>query len=120
MMPLAEHIPKTPEISFMARPKSSRPRGRPPGRQSNTQYYLNKQPPDLERWDHMQFRQWIIDMGYEAWDARQIAGDLGLTTNRVNAYWRGHEKGKTLILTKTLTKLCKALLELKRRGKGGG
>lgn len=108
----------------MAKPKTPAPSSD----EVHARRYKNKQPPDIERWNHMQFRQWLKDMGYPRkpamdarssfpYDQKQIAGDLGTTTDRVYAYWRGQEKGKPVVLTKTMTLLCKGGLELKPLGK---
>lgn len=125
MMTLAETIPKFPEILFMPRPKNPDAKGS----EAKARYYKNRQPPEGERWTHDQFQQWVEDMGYSRktimdsrmwfpFDPKPIARDLGIKTNRVYAYWRGADKGAALTVPPTTTLLCKALLELKRRGRG--
>ncbi len=83
------------------------------------------------RMDHTEFQKWVEDMGYEKrsetespfpikmpYDRIAIAKDLGINQNRVYAYWRGEDKGKPILVSAPITKLCRALLEL-RRLRGG-
>lgn len=91
-------------------------------------YYQNQQPPEPERWTHVQFQKWVEDMDYprktvmdsRMWfpfEPKPIARDLGIKTNRVYAYWRGADKGATVTVPPTTTLLCKAGLILKQLGK---
>lgn len=76
-----------------------------------------------------EFRQWVADMGYPArdmnfpyempYDPAVIAEDLGVHENRIYAYWRGQEKGNPIQVSAMVTKLCVALLEIKRHRRRG-
>jgi hypothetical protein len=79
-----------------------------------------------------EFQRWVADMGYPRrdegprvmnfpyempYDPAPIAEDLGVHENRIYAYWRGQEKGKPVQVSASVTKLCMALLDLRRGGK---
>jgi hypothetical protein len=88
-----------------------------------------------------EFQRWVADMGYPRrdspsvaplsrwgtpmkfpydmpYDPIPIAEDLGVHENRIYAYWRGQEKGKPVQVSASVTKLCMALLDLRRRRDG--
>lgn len=96
--------------------------------EAKARYYRSAQPPEGERWTHVQFQKWVEDMDYprktvmdsRMWfpfEPKPIARDLGIKTNRVYAYWRGADKGATVTVPPTTTLLCKAGLILKPLGK---
>lgn len=117
MMILAEHIPKTPEILFMPRPKNPNAKAG----EAKARYYRKMQPDPADRMTHQEFLQWGEAMGYSKGGVLihpdKMAQDLGIQTTRVYAYWRGTDKGKELRPTLTITRLCDALRNLKPHGK---
>lgn len=155
MIALAQYLPKSPEILPMTRrrkhphvievydpetkttkiydPKTNTPPETNYRLQQvaiKRRYYQKQQPPEPERWTHVQFQQWVKAMGYPRrtvdsvyetlpYEPKPIAQDLGIKTNRVYVYWRGYDKKPDVAceLPATTTLLCKALLVLKRLGK---
>ena len=98
--------------------------------EAKRRYYRKQQPPEPERWSHIQFQQWVKAMGYPLrpedsvyetlpYEPKPIAQDLGIKSNRVYVYWRGYDKkpGVVCDLPATTTLLCKAALKLKKLGK---
>jgi hypothetical protein len=76
------------------------------------------------------FQRWVADMGYPRrdegphaanfdykmpYDPAPIAEDLGVRETQIYTYWRGYEKGKPVHVSAPVTKLCMALLDLRRR-----
>lgn len=118
MMALAEHRHLPPEILFMPRPKNPNAKGA----EAKARYFREMQPDPADRMTHKEFQQWARDMGYARGEVlispEEIAYELGIQTTRVYALWRGFDKGKDVQPTLTVTRLCKALLALRPRGKG--
>jgi hypothetical protein len=86
---------------------------------------MRKAPPS-ERMTAPEFQKWVKDMGYAKrletarsgprfkipYDPAEIAADLGVQVEHVYRFWRGVEKGKELLVSEQITRLCHALLAL--------
>lgn len=92
------------------------------GYEHQTAYHRSRQPKDMERWNHVQFQQWVQDFGYPPnenapalpYNVAEIADDLKCSTGKIYAYWRGYDGSRKVTIPPGVVALCKALLELKR------